>query len=480
MSAVPISGLVGGLAAVLSILAASAPGANPPLPTPTTGVRPLQTSVEDSVSFILPDGAAAFQHVRAAGASLVRIGAGWKYIAPQPQAKTKPATFDISNPDDPRGWQSIDIQVRNAVANGLEPILTLYSAPVWATTPVRGAPGFRRADPAAFAQFATAAARRYSGTFDHLPRVRYWEVWNEPNVGSKAIKAGVADWYRALVNRAAPAIHGVHSDNVVIAGSTSPFENTNATAPLQFMRDVLCMRGGEHPRPKCSSKIQFDVWGHHPYTSGGPTHHAARGDDVSLADLPEMKAILDAAVRAHHVISASKVRFWVTEFGWETRPPDPKGVPLALHARWTAEALYRMWAAGVSMVTWFRIRDDPVRSSFYQSGLYFRGEGIRHDRPKPTLRAFRFPFVAFGSGNRVFVWGRTPSGTPGRVNVQQKVAGRWRTLGVLHTDRYGIFSRIYGTKSAGNLRAVLPDSRDMSVPFSLHAPPDHVYPVFGA
>ena len=37
----------------------------------------------------------------------------------------------------------------------------------------------------------------------------------------------------------------------------------------------------------------------------------------------------------------------------------------------TAEALYRMWAAGVDTVVWFRIRDEPLRTSFYQSGLYF-------------------------------------------------------------------------------------------------------------
>ena len=86
---------------------------------------------------------------------------------------------------------------------------------------------------------------------------------------------------------------------------------------------------------------------------------------------------------------------WVTEFGWDTAPADPKGVPLALHARWVSEALYRMWNAGVSLVTWIQLRDDPLTTSYTQSGLYLRAREVQRDRPKAALRAFRFPFVAF-------------------------------------------------------------------------------------
>ena len=33
-----------------------------------------------------------------------------------------------------------------------------------------------------FGEFAKAIARRFGGGFDGLPRVRYWQVWNEPNL----------------------------------------------------------------------------------------------------------------------------------------------------------------------------------------------------------------------------------------------------------------------------------------------------------
>jgi hypothetical protein len=193
-----------------------------------------------------------------------------------------------------------------------------------------------------------------------------------------------------------------------------------------------------------------------------------------------MARLLRRATRDKRVHSNRKVRFWVTEFAWDTNPPDPKAVPAALQARWTAEALYRMWDAGISLVAWWRIRDDPLRTSFYQSGLYFRGSSIARDRPKRTLYAFRFPFVAFAEDGRVFVWGRTPAGKPGRVAIEQSSSGAWKKLGTLTSDRFGIFSQRYATSDEGPLRARLLAKAEVSVPFSLQAPPDTFYYPFGS
>ena len=474
--------VLGAVALAFGVPALGAGRASSTLPVPLTGVRPLQTAVTDSVTFILPEKDSAFAHTRTAGASFVRIDMGWQYILRPAALKTKPKGFDPADPNDPNyDWGSVDAQVRDAVRHGLEPIVTVFGAPSWAIEPAPGLHGLGRPDPAAVAQFALAGARRFSGADPAHPRVRYWEAWNEPNhVGAAALKKGAADWYRTLVNDLGAAVDGVHRDNIVIAGSSSPFGTASSVAPMTFMRQLLCVGGGARPHATCSKTIHFDIWGHHPYTSGGPTHHAAGVNDASLGDLPEMGRLLDAAIRAHHVISSRKILFWVTEFGWDTNPPDPKGVPIALQTRWTAEALYRMWATGVSLVAWFRVRDDPVQSTFYQSGLYYRGSDIRRDRPKPTFYAFRFPFVAFRQGDRVFVWGRTPASDARRVVVEQLVGSRWRAIGTLRSDRYGIFSRIYSTSDDGSLRARLAGSADASVPFSLHVPPDHFYPIFGS
>lgn len=129
--------------------------------------------------------------------------------------------------------------------------------------------------------------------------------------------------------------------------------------------------GRRNLRPTSSARAQFDVCAHHPYTSGGPRHLAYFPDDVSLGDLPKLKAVLDAGTRTCKTVSRHRVRFWVTEFSWDTSPLGPQSVRLALQARWVAEAMYTMWRNGVSLVTSFTLLDSWFPDSPYQSGLYF-------------------------------------------------------------------------------------------------------------
>jgi hypothetical protein len=258
----------------------------------------------------------------------------------------------------------------------------------------------------------------------------------------------------------------VHADNLVVAGGLAPFGFPGtAVPPFEFMRDLLCVSGGTRPAPTCNERINFDVWSHHPYTTGGPTKKAGNPDDASLGDLPEMRRMLEAAVRSGRVTSRQKVRFWVTEFSWDSSPPDPIAVPAVLHARWVAEGLYRMSQAGVTLVTWFSMRDEPLQQSEFQSGLFSQA-----GKPKLALRAFRFPFVAFASGKTVRVWGRTPGGQAGGVLVERKVPKGWKLVGRLAANRYGIFSKRFRGRMAGPIRARLASGKDRSVPFSLTRP----------
>jgi hypothetical protein len=227
---------------------------------------------------------------------------------------------------------------------------------------------------------------------------------------------------------------------------------------------MLCMSRPPH-RPTCGATAEFDAWSIHPYTSGPPTRKAFGRDDVSIGDLPEMRRLLSASIRYGHVFSARRVQFWVTEFSWDSDPPDRWGVPTALHARWIAEGLYRMWRAGVSTVTWFMTEDDPIGRSPYQSGLYF-ADG----RPKPAWQAFRFPFVAFVTGRRVYVWGRTPWGTPATVVVDHKAGRRWRRVATLRADSYGIFQRRLRISTRGSVRARIAGGGAYARPFSLRKP----------
>jgi hypothetical protein len=267
------------LGVVLACAAATpASAADATLPVPRTNSHPLATAVVDPTTFAGPAAAAAFSRTRSAGATFVRLSLDWRQIAPsKPAEPADPA-------DEAYRWTTFDAELGLAVARGLEPIVTVTGAPPWA---IRNA----RANPSDFAAFARAAAT-------HYPRVRYWQAWNEPNhPGRPSLKPGAAVWYRDLVNRFATGIHSVDPRNEVIAGGCSPFTTQTAVGPLRFMRQLFARR------------VSFDIWSHHPYTSGGPTHEAQGGNDVSLGDLPEMARVLRAATRDGRITSSRKVRF---------------------------------------------------------------------------------------------------------------------------------------------------------------------------
>lgn len=469
----------------VAVVVSTTAGASPLRESRAVARGPLETGFLDAAAFAGRDSAAAFARARAAGAGYARLMLYWRGIAPA--GNVKPAGFDATNPADPRyNWSGFDQQIRLAAENRLEPIVIVFAAPEWAERRDAGTQGTGDPNPAELASFGRAAALRYSGTFGGLPRIRYWQVWNEPNLdvyltpqlqGTSAVSPEV---YRALVNAFAGAVHAVRPDNAVLAGGQAPFGKPLTrrvqligVSPLRFMREMLCMTGRANPRPSCNAKVEFDIWTHHPYTAGGPTKQAAHPDDASIGDLPEMRRLLEAADTAGHIVSRQPLRFWVTEFSWDSNPPDPNGVPARLHARWVAEAMYRMWQSGVSVVVWFLLRDDPLTASRNQSGLYLNSGGnYANDRPKLALTAFRFPFVAFPSGRRIFVWGRTPSGAPGSVRVEHQAAGGWFPVATLRANRFGIFSAKVTPhlRLRGSLRARF--GGDTSLAFSLAKPPD--------
>lgn len=113
----------------------------------------------------------SFERTRDAGARYVRLVLDWSHVAPE----KAPARWDPTNPADPnyRDWSYIDSGITEAVRHGLAPLLLIDGAPKWAQR-CSSPPGLQLTevcdpDPAALAAFATAAARRYSGTFAGLP-----------------------------------------------------------------------------------------------------------------------------------------------------------------------------------------------------------------------------------------------------------------------------------------------------------------------
>jgi hypothetical protein len=433
-----------------------------------------------------PEAATALTRMRRAGIRLVVTPISWPSVAPP--GLSEPASWNPADPGDPNyNWTAVDAQIKALTAGGLQPILVVADAPIWARLPPWSS--VSAPEVGEFRQFMRAAAERYSGTYNGLPRVRYWQIWNEPNISLYFLpqisdgKLVSPDLYRNLVNAAAEAIHAVRRDNVVIAGSTAPFRDTTPNVqaidgdwgPLKFMRRLLCI--DDSGKATCGDTVSFDVWATHPYTSGGPTHHAALPYDVSLGDLSKMTSALRAAERAGHLkTNSGRSRFWVNEFSWDSSPPDKCSPPMSLLNRWIPEAFYRMWASGVDMIAWFLLMDQP-RNSPYQSGLYFGASRLASAKPKPFFQGFRFPFVALRRGPGVYVWAHTPFGRRASITVQQSVKRHWKNVAKLRTDRYGIAQAILRVTPKGQFRALM--GREKSLPFSMRVPPDRFFNPFG-
>jgi hypothetical protein len=454
--------------------------------------RPLRTGV--SYLYVADGEPVAFQRVKQAGAKMVLTPLEWGFIVP----RKRPDNWQPENPADPNyEWELYDRWVSNAVAAGLTPILQIRGAPPWALRC-----GYIAIDtpcdpnPDDLVAFATAAAQRYSGRFGGLPQVRYWQGLNEPNlslffepqfIGDKAASP---DLYRTLINAFYAAVKAVDPTNIVIAAGLGPISVPRFTiGPMRFTRELLCMKGHKRPRPTpgdCGGGVNFDIYDIHPYTTGSPAHEGGP-NDVQLGDLHKLTTLLRAADRAGRINSQFEhTPLWITEISWDSKPPDPGGLPFRVLKRWTAEALFRAWRAGISDVFWFSLRDfrpDPDLANFesLESGLFFRGETLEQDLPKPNMYAFRFPFVAYSHEKGLRFWGRTPNSGPGKVRIQVRREKRWQTVLATRADSVGIFRGSapthYGRNLSGAVRAHF--RKGSSVPFSMKPIADFPQGPFG-
>src|SRR5215217_2945111 len=228
----------------------------------TTAAAPLRTAVVADT-----DDPLAFQRIHQAGATMVRLNLSWAAVT-----QWRPA--DPADPLDPAyDWRRSDRLVKLAASHGLQTFVTVWNAPSWAEAqephpthqgpiPVRS----WRPNPEDFAAFGRALTTRYSGSLPGIPRVHYWEIWDEPNLTqylSPQLEKDVVvspDIYRGLVNAFADAAHSVRRDNVVIAGSLSAFSFETewgrlGIAPMLFMRKLLCMSNAATPKPTCNKKV---------------------------------------------------------------------------------------------------------------------------------------------------------------------------------------------------------------------------------
>jgi len=316
-------------------------------------------------------------------AQVVRMNVSWRAVAP-----TRPAR--PGDPADPAyRWETYDKAVSAASASGIRVLLSIVGTPAWANG---GGPATRApASAADLHLFAYAAARRYSGTFagpdrTPLPAVRLWLAWNEPNnplyLAPQYVRAGggwVMQSARDYARICAAIYGGVHATGLsgehVGCGATAPRGNNDprssrpSVSPLVFLRAV-----------KSAGLRRFDAWAHHPYAGSRFETPASRPSSPTAITLGNI-GVLQAELTALY----GPKRLWLTEYGWQTNPPDA-----LLGVSWAAQAAYLSQAVaiarrnpGIDMLVWFLLKDDPVLSG-WQSGLE-TATGTR----KPSFNAFR-------------------------------------------------------------------------------------------
>jgi hypothetical protein len=487
--AMPLAGVVACILLAAFALPAAAP-AKRGLVTGFTGPDNYQTTDASKRALW-------FDRTVDAGAGIVRIGLSWAAFggAARPADPTNPgsASYDFS---------AIDGAVRDAQARGVKVMFTINSAPPWAEGPGRPPSAFAGAwkpNPSDVADFAQAVAARYSGTFDPdgigpeptLPAVEALQVWNEPNQDAwlapqfqgKTIIG--ADRYREILNLSYNAIKSVNPKMLVVTGGTSPYGDPpggpyspgNARVrPVQWWRSLLCLTPAKGKKAKkgkkgkkgssqklvrtknCPGKPMFDVFAHQPIdnTGGGPLKSGPSKYDASTPDLGRVVEILRAAERAGTVLPG-RHPVWVTEFWWDSKPPNSVGAPLGVQARWIEQTFYLYWKAGASVAINFEIQDVADLADVHaglQSGVYFLD-----GRPKPSLTAFRFPFVTERVNRSTLrAWGKSPAA--GKLRIQRR-GGGWKTVRTLKVAKGAVFTAKLRLSGKQRLRAVVGGQRSL-------------------
>lgn len=336
-------------------------------------------------------------------------------------------------------WSRPDRLLRALRARGLEPVVTIWGTPSWANGGRGPNAAPRRVDD--FQRFVEAAAERYSW-------VTKWIMWNEPNKATWLKPASPKTYVKQILNPGYRAVKSVIRRAKVAGGVTGPRGGKGGMSPVDFIKGMD------------RARAQLDAYAHHPYPvfpGDTPFVGGCKCPVLTMARLERLLRIVGGAF--------PRARIWLTEYAYQTNPPDRFGVSLDLQAKYVGEAARRVYTAPkVDMLIHYLYRDEPDIAR-WQSGL----ETI-DGRAKPALHATMFPLAQIGrSGLRTTVWGQVrPGDGRQRYVLQQLVNGRWVNIGrAATTDRRGYFRRTVRAARGSQLRVLYFARRLTSVQLSV-------------
>lgn len=309
------------------------------------------------------------------GADVVRMNLYWNRVATSRPRHPR-------DPGDPAyDWSAYDTALERADRYGIEVMLTIFGTPEWASGKTRARRSYRYAPRkmSDLRHFATAAARRYK-------QVDLWTAWNEPNAPNFLKPQSVrrrGQWvfrspqiYAKICNAVVKGVNRVQRSDKVACGVLNPRGELEANggrresvAPLVFLK--LMKQAGARP----------EVFAYHPYSPSkkiSPTRKVESNATVTLGSI-------DKIVKAVNRAWGRKLRIWITEYGYQTNPPDQRfGVSWQRQARWMRIAFNRMRKnSRIDVALWFQLKDDS-RLAGWQAGVI-----STNDVRKPSYAAFR-------------------------------------------------------------------------------------------
>lgn len=288
-----------------------------------------------------------------AGVGWVRIDFLWSWVQPEP------GVWD---------WSVYDALVAAAEARGIEIYASIGETPFWATS---GVPRFSPPDdPALWEEFCSRAGSRYRG------RIRYWGLWNEPNL-PKFWTGSRQQYIDIILKRGADALHAANPAAQVGGPDLAHLTAGNADW-YDWLRDVLRQAGD-----------RLDFVTHHTYDDDGPRDITDRLDGSTVfANRPDLWDVVNPSLREVLKNAGwSGKPVWLTETGWESARVGENvqaGNTRGLLEEWFTGRPNRGW---INKVFFYELKDgtSPDSPSW---GL------LRPDRSaKPAFDAFR-DFIA--------------------------------------------------------------------------------------
>ena len=399
--------------------------------------------------------------IAALGADAVKLQLLWASVAPA--GRSRPRGFDAGDhlAYPPERWSRYYELIRSLAARGLRPLVALSPpAPGWATARAGDPQGVERPSALEYERFVRAAGTRYDGRHADaagvpLPRVDFWSIWNEPNhpqfllpLGSRSGVPLAPHAYRDLVHAALGGLRATgHAADTILFGEILPIGRATVgprytIKPLVFLRELFCLDAAERPFRGAAARVRgcgrfrrlsgLSGLAYHPYTRPeGPTAPEPSADDATIRSLARVARVLDRAA-ARGRLDRRGLPIYNTEFGYQSRPPDPYQarvgrIPAHLNqAEWIS---YR----NPRVVSWsqYGLLDDPLltgQRGAERFGLFQAGLRFLDGREKPVVYgAYRLPIVAHLRGAReVEIWGAARPGA-GDLWIEQR-RGRGRFL----------------------------------------------------